>query len=312
MKTPSFWYTPTRTWKSHALRPLARLYGAGAWMHHTWRGRKVYRAPVPVISIGNLTAGGSGKTPLTLLLAQALEAHFRLAIVTGAQAEGDEAKLLVAHLPSAIVISHRNKQHGVAQAVARGATLIVLDDGFSRVDVARDVDVLTFGPSGIGNGLGIPAGPLRECLQAAARADCYVLQDTLLPTGLPVKPVFAFRRALDTTVVASLGGKPLVAFAALAHPDEFFNALTAAGLNVVETFSLPDHATFTPALHDTLNTLARTNGATLVCTEKDAMKLPPDLPYVAVPLALEGDVNGFINFITTCLKRRDRSNATST
>lgn len=300
MHTPAFWYHPTPTLLTHVLRPLSWLYSALSSLHRTWRGHIPYQAPAPVISIGNLTVGGSGKTPLVELITRHFAKTHKVAVVVGAYAT-DEARQLTQALPNATIICHPNKRVGVQQAVAAGATLILLDDGFSRADIARDIDILTFGPQGLGNGLLLPAGPLREPTSAAARASLYVLQDCPLPVSLPPKPTFALTRALHAPTLAKLKGKPLVAFAGIAHPEAFFNQLRAAGLNLMATVPLPDHAPFPPALLHRLQTLATHNRATLVCTAKDSPKLPAIFPHTAIPLVLGGETSALLSQISQML-----------
>lgn len=307
MQQPAFWYHPAPTWQARLLWPLAWLYGTVSRLNVARRAWHAVPLDIPLVSIGNLTVGGSGKTPLTLEIA----AHFarlgqRVAVVacgsggsrrvplqvtsrhTAAEV-GDEACLLALRLPEVAVWTGPSKAATV-QAAARMTprpSLIVLDDGFQRRDIPRSANLLVVGPQGLGNGLCLPAGPLREPAAAAACATCAVLMGGApRPASLPRHvPTFRLTPVLCPDAVQRMQGKPVVALAGIAHPQAFFSALRAAGLEVLAAQALPDHAAPSPALLERLQATARQHGAVLVCTEKDMPKLPANAA-VAIPLVL--------------------------
>lgn len=311
IRTPAFWYLPRRTLPALLLSPLGALYGLASSLAVAWRGFAPYIPTVPVVSIGNLVAGGTGKTPLASLLATHLATPQRpVAIVsrgyggtlaqptlvdaqkhTAAQV-GDEPLMLARRLSSqnVQVWVGRNRKAAVQAAEAAGAALVVLDDGFQRRDIYRAANILVMhGENGFGNGLCIPAGPLREPMSAVARADLIVVMNAPAKGHRPHAPVFALAYGLDTQALHALAPKPVVAFAAVGHPERFFAGLTGAGLDVVATVPFPDHAAFTAADLDNLSGLAKTHRATLVCTDKDAVKLPRDFPATPIREHLSGD-----------------------
>ncbi|TFG88640.1 MAG: tetraacyldisaccharide 4'-kinase, partial [Hyphomicrobiales bacterium] len=196
MMAPRFWSNPPERagWQARLLAPAAWLWELAAW----WRSRSVvpYRAPVPVICIGNLTAGGAGKTPMVAALLERLIAGGRRPHVVSRgyggdligphqvdgvrdnhQQVGDEPLLLAAFAPVWVA---RDRAAGVKAAVAAGAELILLDDGFQNPSVVMDGSILMVDAgAGFGNGLLIPAGPLREpTVSGLARADVVVLVGT--------------------------------------------------------------------------------------------------------------------------------------
>lgn len=289
---------------------------------------RVYRASVPVISIGNLTAGGTGKTPVTDALARRLLArNLRVAVVSrgyggrcpgevgkvsggdGAllltpAAAGDEPCLLAERNPRLSVYVARRRRRGVAAAVADGAQCVLLDDAFQHLAVARDLDiVLLDARRPFGNGHLLPAGSLREPPAALRRAGLLLLthaDGAAKSIPLPGVPTIACRHRLANHLLDSAGrpaswsavtGANCLAFAGIAHPEDFFAALRGRGVALAAAWPLADHQRYTP---EQLRSLSREcdNGRVLLTTEKDAVKLRAlgfDKPYYRVPLELEFD-----------------------
>ncbi|MBI1363191.1 MAG: tetraacyldisaccharide 4'-kinase [Proteobacteria bacterium] len=293
MRTPAFWYSKTPSWQAQMLAPLSWLYRLGLCvdrLRHT-----PYRADVPVISVGNLTAGGSGKTPLVMGLATALAAKgYQVAILTRgygstvrskrvdtddtAAQVGDEAVELFQALSANVAIwAGRDRVASAKQAVAEGATLLLLDDGLQHWKLARDADLLVISAThGLGNGKLIPAGPLREPITAAARVDAVVLMGDR-PSGndsmprLLAKPLFHPKMAPEK--IQPLLDKSVVAFCGLGLPDKFFKRLEVQGVRVVEGIKFADHHPYTDDEITKLRALAQARGAVLVTTAKDAARL---------------------------------------
>ncbi len=256
-----------------------------------------------VLCVGNLTAGGSGKTPIAIACARMLAArglkpvflsrgyggklsgptlvqpdHHRAADV------GDEPLLLTVHAPT---IVSRDRAAGARLADSLNADVIVMDDGFQNFQIAKDVSLLVVdGSSGFGNGRMIPAGPLREPVeQGLARADAVVVAGD----GSPSLPGFTgpvIRAQLVPTAPESLAQHRVVAFAGIGRPEKFFGTLAAMNVKVVLTKSLSDHHRFTAREIASLKQLAETAGALLVTTEKDYVRLDPDWRrgIIAVPV----------------------------
>ncbi len=316
MPAPKFWYAPSPTLTAWALSPLAMLYGAGAHLHGKLRARNPYFAAVPVISIGNLVVGGAGKTPVAQWLATHYAARgHQVAIVSrgyGGQAAmpmqvnprfhtarevGDEPLALATHFQSSGTLSvsiwvGRNRPAAVRRAEQAGATLIILDDGFQRRDVARNADILVLNgaqASVWGNGLPMPAGPLREFLSNRTRASFAVVLNEPPQTPLPYYGLTAYRLATQPSEasLAPLRGRQLVAFAGLAHPEKFMHMLVKQGLKLAAAIAFPDHHPYTPANLAYLRQRAADSKAILVTTEKDAVKLPAGFAHV-IPLTLTG------------------------
>ena len=266
---------------------------------------------VPVVVVGNVVAGGAGKTPTVLGVVEHLQAQgWRIGIVsrgygrkgegclavspTSTPAEvGDEPLLLQRKTGVPVFVGRQRAEAARALLAAHPQTqLIVCDDGLQHYALYRDVEICVLDGRGIGNGWLLPAGPLREpwplrpVLQAGQRGTPLLLQ-----TGASALPGYLAERRLaacsvgvngDTQPLSALaapGALPLMAVAGIAQPEVFFNMLRTNGLVLAKTVALPDHYDF--------DSWSRTidEGYTLVCTEKDATKLWQHMPQArAIPL----------------------------
>jgi tetraacyldisaccharide 4'-kinase len=260
-----------------------------------------------VISVGNLTVGGSGKTPAVIHLATMLcaagrrvfvlsrghgrrsrsTAVFRAADAPSWEAAGDEPLLIARRCPEVTVMVGADRAALAQEAARRGAEAILLDDGFQHRRLQRDLDLLVVdGAVGFGNGRLLPRGPLREPRSSLHRAGLVWWVEppdrTLSPPPFPVPVVRV--RVLPAALVSASGreeplgelrGRKVVALAAMARPERFASMLALLGAEVVERRFLPDHAPLE------LAHLAPTAGALLVTTEKDHARLPAGAPPVA-------------------------------
>jgi tetraacyldisaccharide 4'-kinase len=275
-RSPEFWRRDGVL--PRLLSPLSLLWTA------TGRARfalaRPYRAPVPVVCVGNLGAGGAGKTPVALDLAERLGAHVvtrgyggRLAgpvrvAAHGYREVGDEAILLARVAPTWVA---RDRAAGIRAAVAAGARVVVLDDGFQNPSVAKDLALLVL--DGLGNGRVIPAGPLREPpADALRRADAIVLMSGEAPESRPV-----LHARLAPVNAEAFAGRKAVAFAGIGRPEKFFATLETAGAALLERRAFPDHHPYRESELLPLARAAARADAALVTTAKDAVRLPPSL-----------------------------------
>lgn len=294
MRTPEFWRRNGGPLGA-VLAPLGWGYGMATRLRLAMASP--FKATVPVLCIGNLVAGGAGKTPVALSLARRLmdqgrKVHFLSrgygGILTGplrvvpethnATEVGDEALLLAAVAPTWI---SRDRALGV-RAAADGADVIIMDDGFQNPSVAKDLSLLVVdGDFGFGNGHMIPAGPLREQVAPAlGRAGVLVVigddqagiadRPDVLDAGLPVLGA----RVEPGPEAESLSGKPVVAFAGIGLPEKFFNTLRDLGCDVAAAHAFPDHGPYSPVDIRRLKAEAENKKAALVTTEKDFQRLP--------------------------------------
>jgi tetraacyldisaccharide 4'-kinase len=266
------------------------------------------RLTAPVISIGNLTVGGSGKTPLAAEIARMLlemgecpsilsrgyaRRIFREGVVivsdgsrvlADVDRSGDEPQMLARAVPGAAVLVSSSRYVAGRIAESRlGCTVHVLDDGFQHFDLMRDVDLLV-SPDALGDTRTLPFGRLREALDAASVADALLVDADIRSADLqvsPVSPVFVFSRRLAGPVP----DRPAFAFAGIARPERFFGDLEKAGWKLTGRRSFGDHHHFSDREIDEVARAAKSSGAEVILTtEKDMVRLGDRPHIVAVPL----------------------------
>ncbi|MFZ2620770.1 MAG: tetraacyldisaccharide 4'-kinase [Alphaproteobacteria bacterium] len=311
---PHFW--SHRTLISYLLWPLSVVYMALRFLHRRVRLATQYWPAVPVISVGNITVGGGGKTPVVAWLARHFsEKKLPVAIVLrgygGAMRDpyqlrgdetaatvGDEALMLwrqLHPLPVSIWVG-RNRTAVVKRAEQAGAELIILDDGFQRDDIARAVDIVCIDggtSTTFGNGFCLPAGPLREPISALKRANFALLFNAPAGNNTWLRvPAYRLRTHVETAALKPFLRQKVVAFAGIARPSKFFASLAAAGVELAEAVSYPDHHVYTLQELAELNAMSHHHNAPLVTTEKDAARLPTSQLggfATALPLTIDGD-----------------------
>jgi len=310
LRAPTFWWRPRPGPAALALAPLAALYGAVAGSR---MGKSGTGVGVPVVCVGNFVVGGAGKTPLAIEIAgQLLAFGHSPAFVsrgygrdTGAPGSirvdlarhdaadvGDEPLLLARAAPCFVAA---DRVAAARAAVAGGATVVIMDDGLQSRSLGKDAAIAVVdGGVGVGNGLCLPAGPLRAPLARQWGSVDLVVVIGAEPPGEAVA-VKAGRRGLPVMHgafepsergLAELRGRRLVAFSGIGRPEKFFRTLQSAGLDVARVIGFPDHHVYTARDLDGLRGAAAAAGATLVTTEKDRVRLPAEFPAAALPVRL--------------------------
>lgn len=312
MQPPRFWHQPPGI-LSTLLSPLGALYAVGT-AQRLARGNAL-KLEVPVICVGNINAGGTGKTPTVIALVQRLldmgqtphiiSRGYGGSVTTAVQVDershkasdvGDEPLLLAAFAPTWV---SPDRAEGARLAVLAGASVIVLDDGFQNPGLHKDISIVVVDAArGFGNGKVLPSGPLREPVAVGLHR-----ADFLLSIG-PRKAQQHFIHSIETPPCPHITGhlQPLqtgmdwqdarvLAFAGIGHPQKFFATVQELGAEIVKSEALEDHQPLSQALMTRLESEAMLLGAQLVTTEKDATRLPDAFraKVLAVPVRLEID-----------------------
>jgi tetraacyldisaccharide 4'-kinase len=320
-------------WLARLLWPISLLYAALAGLRG-WLYRlgifKIRQVSVPVIVVGNVVAGGAGKTPVVMALVRHLQAQgLKVGVVSRghgrrtrdcrevrydspASEVGDEPALIRRACKAPVFVASQRFEAASALLKAYPDTQVILcDDGLQHLGLARDIEICVFDERGVGNGWLLPAGPLREHWPRAV--------DLVLHTGSQAAfEGFRSQRALSSQALRSDGSSvplaslvgpdaaPLMAVAGIARPEVFFAMLRSQGLVLAETVALPDHYDF--------DSLSRPfdGGYTLICTEKDAVKLWRTLPQaLAVPLDFTPEP-AFLTALDSLLETRLSAKLSST
>jgi tetraacyldisaccharide 4'-kinase len=308
LEPPSWWYESRIPLAAWGLLPIAAIYGAA--VQRRFRNASPYRSKLPVICVGNFTAGGAGKTPVALKLAALLREsgrnpgfltrgyggmergpHLVNAASDDAAHVGDEPLLLAAAAPTVV---SRNRPAGARLLETIGADVIVMDDGFQNPSLTKDFSLIVLDAgAGIGSGRVFPLGPLRAPLdfqagmadaililkgQAHGNAACQGLRQQILSArqrsaARPVSHLDVFEASVVPLIPDGLDSQPVLAFCGIGRPAKFFATVRDAGISAVKTCCFPDHHPFTDAEARALIAEAKASGAALLTTEKDRARL---------------------------------------
>ncbi len=292
MKTPSYWNK--QSLPARLLLPVGKMYSAATALR--LRLKQPQKANVPVICIGNLTAGGTGKTPVAAAMVTLLrQCGYNPAFVSRgyggnlsgvivdrekhtARQVGDEPLLLARQAPVSI---NPDRYRAAVRAVAEGADVIIMDDGFQNPGLYKDISLVVFdGEFGIGNGYPVPAGPLREELDnGLKRASAAVIIGNdrhHLSAKLQGLPIFYARM---TAELPPLSGSRVIAFAGIGRPEKFYASLRENGIEPAETIDFPDHHNYSETELQDLIDRAWLTDAELITTAKDFVKIPSAMQH---------------------------------
>lgn len=296
MQAPKFWHNTKPSLLSYLLWPVAFLYQK--LYQRRLNTIKPTRGNMPVLCIGNVTAGGAGKTPVCIELAKHLMAKGKKVVflsrgykgkLTGPiqvntakhsyRDVGDEPLLLAGTAPTVI---SKKRDKGLALAAYLGADIVIMDDGMQNPTVYKDRSLLVIdGKVGTGNGCTLPAGPLREPLaHALSRVQGVIIMGddsrNLMESILQIAPHMPVTHAhLEANCNGLYEREKVVAFAGIGRPSKFFETVETLGYDVVHQLPYADHHPYSPSDIDHLRQLAEKHNARLITTAKDKTRLPP-------------------------------------
>ena len=299
---PNFWGSKNITFFSLMLYPLSLITIFFFKIKSLNRGKKF---KIPIICIGNIYIGGTGKTPL------AIKVH---EIVSVLKKDSAFIKKYYNYLEDEIsllkqkgkVYAFKSRIKSIKKLVEDKYELAILDDGFQDFSIKKDISILCFNSKqGVGNGMVIPAGPLREPMQGVKRADCVMIngdkleifENNLLKHN-PSLEIFYFKYELLN--FQKYKNKKLIPFAGIGNPNNFFDILHENNLICTKTFCFPDHHKFTDNELEKLINEAKKNNAILITTEKDYLRInkrfQSSINYLKINLKIQNE-NKFLNFI---------------
>ena len=282
-KKPKFWDQPIISFWSILLFPFSLVFLLTSLIIKIFKTQKKFS--IPIICIGNIYVGGTGKTPLTSEI-------FKILMSSGKNP--GFVKKSYSYLSDEItmlknigkVFYDKNRTHAIRKLILEGYNVAVLDDGFQDFTIKKDFSILCFNSKQlIGNGLVIPSGPLRENFNSILRANCIVINgDKNLEFENKIKKTFKkeikiFYSKYKIKNMENLQNKEIIAFAGIGNPSNFFDLLKENNLNLKKTYSFPDHHFYSQKDFDKI---IRDNGTKIVTTEKDYYRMNDEQKKIVI------------------------------
>ncbi len=298
LKKPKFWDYKKRSIWLILLFPLSIVYLLLLWISRIPSIFKSHNNIVPIICVGNIYIGGTGKTPLASEIFKLLKSNGKNPAFIKKYYDylHDELKML---REIGNTFSGTNRLNAISSSILNGNDVAILDDGFQDFSIKPDFSILCFNSKQlIGNGFVIPCGPLRERLSSVLRADCIVIngnktKETLefekkITKNLKEKKLHFFYSKYEIKNIEKLKNKEITAFAGIGNPSNFFDLLKENNLNIKKTFSFPDHHNYSQADFDQITG----NKSTMIfTTKKDYLRLNDEqkeiCDYVDIDLIIE-------------------------
>ena len=274
-KKPKFWDKNYITLYSILLFPLSYLYQIILFIKNFFTKKKKF--PISIICVGNIYLGGTGKTPISIKLREMLNESFAPVVIKkNYKGHADEIDLLKKYTK---VIVSDTRTDGINAAIDRNFNLVILDDGYQEIGIKKDLNIICFNnEQKIGNGLTLPAGPLRENLSSLKNCDIILIngkkinefEEKLKKYNNNLK-FFYFNYYLKN--FDNFKNKKLISFAGIGNPKNFFNLLKANRLNVIREISFPDHYNYLEKDLEKLIEMEKKYNAKLITTEKDFLRI---------------------------------------
>ena len=296
IKKPKFWDNKKKTFISYLLLPLSFLYRVFFWINkilNNFRNNK--KTKIPVICVGNIYLGGTGKTPLVREIHSIVKSFGKNPAFIKKHYDylSDEIKMLE---KTGKVYTNHNRKSGIFLSTADDYDVAILDDGFQDFSILPNLSILCFNSKQmIGNGQVIPSGPLRESLSAIQRADCIIINgdknsnfEEKISKFKKNKKLHIFYSKYKIKNIEKFKNKKITAFAGIGNPTNFFDLLKLNNLNINKTYSFPDHYNYSTKDFEILN---KEKSNILLTTEKDYYRINNDqrkiCDFIEVDLEIE-------------------------
>ena len=301
-KKPKFWDDAGLSFWSLILYPFSIIFLLGSLLVRLFKIEKKF--PIPIICVGNIYVGGTGKTPLALEIFKIIKSNEKNPgfIKKGYDYLYDEIQMLK---KIGETFTNKNRKKAISSLILSGHDVAILDDGFQDFSIKKDFSILCFNSEQlIGNGFIIPSGPLREKISSIKKADCiFINGNKNLEFENKIKEISKnikiFYSKYKIKNLDKFKNKKVVAFAGIGNPSNFFKLLKENNINIKKTYSFPDHHNYSKKDYDYLTKLSEED-VLLVTTEKDYSrlndKMKKNFDYVEVNLEIENK-NEFINLI---------------
>ena len=303
---PKFWDKDELSIVALFLLPIAFFYNILIYIKQVFSNKNKFS--IPVVCVGNIYIGGTGKTPVSIKLYEILKKLNMKPVIIKKNYinQIDEVRLIEKYCE---ILVCDNRTDGIKMAIKNRFNIVILDDGYQDFGIKKNINIICFNSKQkIGNGFTIPAGPLRQSLRSIKNCDIVLFNGTKdINFERKLKSInnkldFVYYKYLSKELDL-LKNKKLIAFAGIGNPDNFFNFLKKNNLNVIKEFSYPDHYSFSEKELDYLNKLKEKYNGTLITTEKDYMRINIDnrqnINFVPIEVNFEDK-----SFLENILKRK--------
>jgi tetraacyldisaccharide 4'-kinase len=303
LKKPKFWDLKQISLWALLLIPFSFLFQLVLLLEKFFKKPKNFS--VPVICVGNIYLGGTGKTPLTLELFKIIKSIGKNPgfIKKGYDYLDDEIKMLE---KIGKVYTDKSREKAINSLISSNYNVAILDDGFQDYSIKKNFSILCFNSRQlIGNGFTIPSGPLRESIKSLKRADCVLIngeknikfENKINKFNNNIKIFYSKYKLLDTDVIQN---KKVIALAGIGNPENFFDQLKEKNIDLIKTYSYPDHHNFSKKELKNIIDESEKNNAVIVTTEKDHSRMNEEIKLIIKCIKVDLEIenkNDFINLI---------------
>ena len=306
---PNFWKETNLV--SILLFPISLIVKLIVLMRKTFI--KELEFEIPVICVGNIYLGGTGKTPLSINLGKELSILNKKPVIIRKYYKHHEDEYSLIRENFKHFITKKDRKNAIKNAVQNGFDTVILDDGFQDYKIKKNLNIVCFNNQLLGNGMLIPAGPLRESVDSLKSAHIIIIngdqniefERKLLEINNEISIFYSRYQLID---IEKYKGKKLFVVAGIGNPENFFELIRSQNLNIIKKLSFPDHYQFSKS--EILNIIndARKNGYQVVMTEKDYHRVKDynftEISYIKVKLEI-AEKKEFLNKVLTVYDKKN-------